>query len=552
MQRYRTSCRAPAALPHLPEFRFPAHLPVALLLLITLWLSGCATYKDVVEDQRTQSARAGQAQQIVRQSAAPLAYLRQDITPRFASRSVPTDPSLNLPTHLGKLTLRLPGRHGLGQIAEQLSRLIELPVLVTPDALMDPALFQPGSITSTSTAATTTSSSALSSAAQTQSQAAALRATTVLFNDAELRTTFELNYTGSLRGFLDDLSARAGLQWRYNEGRIVLSRVVTRVIAVKAVSGGIAATTTMTAGTAINASSTASGNFWAALAVNLKEQVSVLGKIQVDERLGSVTVTDALPNVEAIERFINAQNELMMRQLTLEVEVLQVDLRQEQSTGINWAAVSSQLNGTLTLISPGSLGSYSGTSAASFSFIKGNDNAMLSLLEEFGKVNTTYSAVLTTTHRQPVPLGVTSKEGYLKSVTAGTVSATGGTSTGATLTADTITTGFSMLLTPTVLDSGRILLESMLSVSALRELKEFASGEGVLRNSIQLPAVDDFTTLQRLSVRAGETLVMTGFEREILLRDERDVIRGVVPASQRAKAARQSTVILITPRLSPP
>jgi hypothetical protein len=92
----------------------------------------------------------------------------------------------------------------------------------------------------------------------------------------------------------------------------------------------------------------------------------------------------------------------------------------------------------------------------------------------------------------------------------------------------------------------------MLSVSALRELKEFASGEGVLRNSIQLPAVDDFTTLQRLSVRAGETLVMTGFEREILLRDERDVIRGVVPASQRAKAARQSTVILITPRLSPP
>ena len=45
---------------------------------------------------------------------------------------------------------------------------------------------------------------------------------------------------------------------------------------------------------------------------------------------------------------------------------------------------------------------------------------------------------------------------------------------------------------------------------------------------------------------------MTGFEREILLRDERDIVRGVVPSSQRAKAGRQSTVILITPRLSSP
>ena len=527
------------------------HFQRLILCAAALGLPGCATYKDVVEDQRAQSARAGQAQQIIRQSAPPPSYLRQDTTPRFASRSVPLDPSLHLPPHLGKLTLRLPGRHSLGQIAELLSRLIELPVQVTPDALMDPALFQPGTA-APPPASTAVASSAQSAAAQTQSQAAALRATTMLFNDAELRTTFELNYSGPLRGFLDDLCSRAGLQWRFNEGRIVLSRVVNRVIAVKALSGGITASASLAGGPSLSATSTANGNFWAALTANLKEQVSAQGKLQVDERLGSVTVTDALSNVEAIERFINAQNELMMRQLTLEVEVLQVDLKQEQSTGINWNAVSSQLNGTLTLRSPDTLGSFSGAAGGTFSFIKGKDTALVSLLEEFGKVNTAYSAVLTTTHRQPVPLGVTSKEGYLKSVTAGTVSSLTGVATGATLTADTITTGFSMLITPTVLDSGRILLESLLSVSSLRELREFSSGEGALRNSVQLPAVDDFTTFQRLSVRAGETLVMTGFEREILLRDERDLVRGVVPASQRAKASRQSTAILITPRLSAP
>ena len=522
----------------------------AAVALATMLLSGCATRDALIQDQQAQSARAGQAQQILRQNIPPPAYLRQDSTPRFASRSVPLDTSLNLPAHLGKVTLRLPGRHGLGQIAELLSRLIELPVVVTPDALLDPALFQPGGATAV-TAAAALASTEQNAAVQIQRQAAAMKATTVLFNDTELRTTFELNYSGSLRGFLDDLCTRAGLQWRYNEGRIVLSRVVTRVIPVKAISGGIIASASVTAGKGITANSSASGDFWAALDANLKNQISALGKLQMDPRIGSVTVSDALHNVETIERFVNAQNELMMRQLTLEVEVLQVDLRQEQSSGIDWGSVSSRLNGTLTMRSPSGLGSYSGTASPSFSFVKGNDSALISLLEDFGKVNTAYSAVLTTTHRQPVPLGVTSNEGYLKSVTAGTVG-TNGVSTGATLTADTIVTGFSMLVTPTVMDSGRILLESALSVSALRELKDFSSGEGNLKNSIQLPAVDDFSTLQRLSVKAGETLVMTGFEREILLRDERDVIRGVLPASQRVKSSRQSTVILITPRLSAP
>ena len=176
---------------------------------------------------------------------------------------------------------------------------------------------------------------------------------------------------------------------------------------------------------------------------------------------------------------------------------------------------------------------------------------LIAALEEFGKVNTAYSAVLTTTNRQPVPLGVTSNEGYLKQVTAGTVSNTGA-STGSTLTAGTITTGFSLVVTPMVLDSGRVLLESALSVTALRDLKSFSSGVGALMNSIQLPAIDEFSTLQRLSVKLGDTLVMTGFEREILLRDDMDVVRGVIPGSQRSKSMRQSTVIIITPRLGAP
>jgi type IVB pilus formation R64 PilN family outer membrane protein len=377
--------------------------------------------------------------------------------------------------------------------------------------------------------------------------------TAVVQTESELRTTYELNYQGSLAGLLDQLADKAGLQWRYQDGRIVFSRMVTRVFTIKSLFGGVKTSSQLTLGTSATATSTTDSDLWSALEINLKSQLSTFGKLQVDSRGGTVTVTYAKPNEEANARLIQVQNDTMMRQVILEVEVLQVDLRQEQHLGINWSAVGSFLDAAniSTLVSPTSLTPYSGNTGGALTFSRGNFKLLIAALEEFGKVNTAYSAVLTTTNRQPVPLGVTSNEGYLKQVAAGTVSSTGA-STGSTLTAGTITTGFSLVVTPMVLDSGRVLLESALSVTALRDLKSFSSGVGPLMNSIQLPAIDEFSTLQRLSVKLGDTLVMTGFEREILLRDDLDVVRGVIPGSQRSKSMRQSTVIIITPRLGAP
>lgn len=536
--------------------------PFSLLvcgMLAVFGLMACSTTRsDIKDDQRAQSARAGQAQQTLRQPMARPAYLVDDVRPKFATRSVPIEPGMRLPPEYGKVVMRLPGRHSLASIAELISRLINLPVVVSPDALLDPAVFMSGAmsaaLTNTSKAADRGAVASVGTmAAQAQGRAAAMGMTAVVQTESELRTTYELNYQGSLAGLLDQLADKAGLQWRYQDGRIVFSRMVTRVFTIKSLFGGVKTSSQLTLGTSATATSTTDSDLWSALEINLKNQLSTFGKLQVDSRGGTVTVTDAMPNVEAMARLIQVQNDTMMRQVILEVEVLQVDLRQEQHLGINWSAVGSFLDAAniSTLVSPTSLTPYSGNTGGALTFSRGNFKLLIAALEEFGKVNTAYSAVLTTTNRQPVPLGVTSNEGYLKQVAAGTVSSTGA-STGSTLTAGTITTGFSLVVTPMVLDSGRVLLESALSVTALRDLKSFSSGVGTLMNSIQLPAIDEFSTLQRLSVKLGDTLVMTGFEREILLRDDLDVVRGVIPGSQRSKSMRQSTVIIITPRLGAP
>jgi type IVB pilus formation R64 PilN family outer membrane protein len=288
----------------------------------------------------------------------------------------------------------------------------------------------------------------------------------------------------------------------------------------------------------------------------LKNMVSTRGRMQVDPKSGMVTVTDAVQNVNAISRFIELQNDTMLRQVVLDVEVLQVDLTQEHASGIDWTIVSNGMGrtGAITASGASMVKPFSGGDPGSIQSVVsrsdgGNVKTLITALEQFGRVSTSYSTVVVTTNRQPVPLGVQNSEAYLASVTAGTVNATTGVSTGATLTASTVSTGFSMVLVPLIMDSNRVLIESTMQVSALREMKNFSSGSGAASNSIQLPSVDSYNTLQRVSVATGDTIVMSGFEREILLRDQTDVVRNFVPGSQRGKTTKQSTVILITPRL---
>jgi type IVB pilus formation R64 PilN family outer membrane protein len=288
----------------------------------------------------------------------------------------------------------------------------------------------------------------------------------------------------------------------------------------------------------------------------LKNMISARGRLQVDSKSGTITVTDAVQNVDNIARFIELQNDTMLRQIVLDVEILQVDLTQEHASGIDWSIVSNGLGplGVITAAGGSIMKPYSGSDPGSIQSVVsrrdgGGVKTLITALEQFGRVSSSYSTVVVTTNRQPVPLGVQNSEAYLASVTAGTVNAVSGVSTGATLTASSVSTGFSMMLVPLIMDSNRILIESTMQVSALREMKNFSSGSGATANSIQLPNVDSYNTLQRVSVAAGDTIVMSGFEREVTLRDEIDVVRNTLPGSRRGRVTKQSTVILITPRL---
>jgi type IVB pilus formation R64 PilN family outer membrane protein len=378
--------------------------------------------------------------------------------------------------------------------------------------------------------------------------------------------TIELNYSGPVVTLLDQIAARAGLYWEYTGGRILFSRVVSRTFAIKSMSPGV-----KTSGSITLSSSGASGdsggsaggggvsieansetNVWANLEPTLLTMVSSTGRLQMDAPGGSVTVTDALDNVNRIERFIRQLNDSLLRQITLEVEIFQVNLNDDYSNGLSWTALASNLSrlngGSVRISTPTPSSAASG---GAFTLITGSNagrtaTAVVSALESFGRVSGVYSGVVTTVNRTPVPLGSTTSQSYLRETTPAVVSGSSltGFTTQAGLVPGTINTGFTMVVTPTILDSNRVLVQTNLEISNLVSLDKF----GTDTQSIQLPNISRFVTMQRSNMMAGETLVLTGYERQSTQTDASDVVRGVLPSSRSGKRQRESLVILITPR----
>jgi type IVB pilus formation R64 PilN family outer membrane protein len=233
------------------------------------------------------------------------------------------------------------------------------------------------------------------------------------------------------------------------------------------------------------------------------------------------------------------------------VEVLQITLSNENQSGIDWNFVTNTAKlGTLSFNGPPALP----TSSGSIGLVKSGDSEnflLLRALEKFGRVSTSYSSVITTMNRQAVPLGSVSTQSYLKQSTPSiTTSATGLAVVGqAGLTPGEIVTGFTLNLLPIVLDSNHVLMQASINLSSLKELKTYESGEGTSKQSIQQPNISTFTTQQKMMVKSGDTIVLSGFENETTESRQSDLVRKTVPGTKDSNRNKTTLVVLITPRL---
>ncbi|GLU32129.1 PilN family type IVB pilus formation outer membrane protein [Trinickia caryophylli] len=422
----------------------------------------------------------------------------------------------------------------LAEFAERISRLTHIPTRVSPNATGDAqtsarggaAAMVPvlGSVPPLPTVA-----------GLDASRGSALGPNAVM----GLATPTHISYRhGDLRGLLDAASARFGVSWKLANGAILFYFTDTRTFQVSAIPGdasvnasvmsgatsdnsaGSGGSSTSGTGTNSNQPSVSATNtantvvnsqlsVFNSLSASIKAMLSHYGSVVSSPATGSITVTDTPDVLDQVGKFMEAQNRSLSKQVLINVTVLSVDLTDDDSYGINWGAVYQALGTSFSLAN-----TFSTTAVNPVSFTAqvitpnsraSGTQAMISALSEQGKVRRKTSASITTLNDQPVPVQVATQQGYLASVS---ITNTANVGSQTALTPGTVTTGFNMTLLPHVLDNGTVLLQFYTNISSLLQLQTVQSGG----QQIQTPEIDTRNFLQRVSMKSGQTLVLSGYE----------------------------------------
>ena len=385
------------------------------------------------------------------------------------------------------------------------------------------------------------------------------------------RSDMVLDYTGSLAGLMNNVSARLGVSWKYESDAIHVFRYETRTFVLKALAGttsiknqvGASSQSSSSGGTQGTQATQSQGlsaatldtntlDLWESTRTALRAAMTT-DRLSMNQASGSITVTDTPEALDAVAKIIEHENRRLSRQVHVRVQVFSVTSNLGGEYGVKWDMVWQNLNNALSVKfgSPVTLvgaaaSALSGTVVPTPGRSRPWDNTQLvvNALSSVGQVASLQNITATALNNQPVPFSFSTQTSYLASV-ASNQTAQVGTST--QLTPGQVTTGFALNLLPHILDNDRVLLQYGLSMSELERLTTVSSGG----SSIQTPEVTSRQFAQRSSLRNGETLMLTGLERNRSSTDRAGVLESIAPlgGSVRSANVKESIVILITPTL---
>lgn len=387
---------------------------------------------------------------------------------------------------------------------------------------------------------------------------------------------FQVEYTGTLRGFLDHIASRTGNGWRYDAGRVVMFHTDTRVFRVGILPGQTSMASTITneskaggaggaggGGESGGASSTSGGgtttslnvttDAFTAAADTVKSMLSDGGKMNAAPSLGTITVTDVPVVLDRVDRYIEQLNAMANRSVYLDVKVYAIEHAQGDSYGIQWDLVWRNLSKSLGVgLNGGSLPAADGVNGQFAVLGEGKafsgTTLLLQALSTQGKVSQVTSASVVTLSGQAVPVQVAEETGYISSSEVSLVPNVGQQ---VSRTASKVTTGFSMVLLPVINDGKKLLLQAQINLSNLRQLRQV--GSMASGSMVEVPLVDSRQVLQRVPMVSGQTLVLTGYEQDAARADDSGVgspAFKLLGGSTNNSRRRTTLVILITPQVA--
>lgn len=350
---------------------------------------------------------------------------------------------------------------------------------------------------------------------------------------ANAKTPIHITFSnGSFKSFLDTVATRFGVYWKYDNGAVLFYHRDSRTFQINAIpgdstfsatvtsgatsNGGASTGTTGTANTGgINSNNSQNTGVSSQLSVypsiekTIVAMLSPYGKVVASPATGTITVVDTPDALDRIAAFVEAENQSLSRQISINVTVLSVITTYSDNYGIQWNLVYQDLlskYGIRNTVASSTGTSFSAGILQSSSSKFAGSELIIQALSQQGKVRRETTASVVTLNNQPVPVQVAKQTSYLQSSQT-TITALVGSTT--TLTPGTVTSGFNMSILPHVLKNGTVMLQFSTNISALRGFRTVSSNS----STIETPEIDTRNILQRVAMKSNETLIISGFEQ---------------------------------------
>ncbi len=377
-------------------------------------------------------------------------------------------------------------------------------------------------------------------------------------------------YEGPLSGLLDLVAGHFGANWKYDGASVNFSRYETRVFVVEALPGtqsvkdGIKDSDDDSGSNSSSSSSSGGGSYsvssssslsqssemsvemkvWDELSATITAMLDGVGTAVVAPSSGTVTVTTTPELMRVVAQFMQEENKRLSGQIAINIEIYSVALdegtdfsmtfrealRRLTNFGLNYQGASgpSATAGTtfasdgVTMYPSGPLtGLATGITTGS---VEGGGNLAVAILDptKVGQISGLFSALssigdttrvaqfpMTTLNNRTVSRRIGRDRTYVASISNS--SSTESSFASSTVTPGTIREGFSLQVTPRLLDDGRIMLQYSMSLTDLvGAIEEIDTGAG----KVQLPQTASRVFVQQAMIKSGSTLIVGGYDDE--------------------------------------
>lgn len=262
-------------------------------------------------------------------------------------------------------------------------------------------------------------------------------------------------------------------------------------------------------------------DFWGGLNASLLAIVGdAEGRMVMTDSQAGLVVVKALPReLSAVRDFLEKSEINIKRQVVLETKILEVRLNDDFNAGINWGAISGQINGTQTDTVAGSLAdivieSDSTAESVITTVLNVNDiTELLFFLEQQGKVQVLSSPRISTVNNQKAVIRVGSDEFFVTGISNSTTSSASAIVNAPEVELDSFFSGIALDVTPQIAEDGEVILHVHPLVTNVQDqIKDIDVAGNQFSLPLALREVRESDSI--VKARSGQVVVLGGLMQE--------------------------------------